>query len=264
MNLIILLLEDFISRIEHETPNHSTTDLLKIITGDAELRDERRVSHIRDVLRAESGDVLKVGQLGCRIGTATLHFPDDTKTSVLLKDVRLDKVCTPPAPIVLILALPEKDHFTQILHSVTVLGVKKIYLIDADEVSASCWGSHAIQRDALYETMLLGLEQTIDTDIPQVFLRRDVDRFLADELPGIVASSRQALMLDSSAATTPAHMGGVVDGAGPTTLLIGPANNFTAREQTQYQALGFERISFGRRVVPLVAAVRALVGRWSM
>lgn len=102
MNLIILLLEDFISRAESPTCTDSTCSAenttandstsLHAVMGVAELHDERRVSHIREVLRAETGDLLKVGQLGGLIGTAKLKFLNEAKSAVRLEDVRLDRV----------------------------------------------------------------------------------------------------------------------------------------------------------------------------
>ena len=54
------------------------------------------------------------------------------------------------------LALPERTVFTQVLHQVTVLGVKRVYVIGAAAVPASEWCAHQLQREAIAETLTFG------------------------------------------------------------------------------------------------------------
>jgi 16S rRNA (uracil1498-N3)-methyltransferase len=238
------------------TPQRSAC---RIVTGVVTLADARRVGHLRTVIRAVVGDTLKVGELNGLVGTAVVE--GITPESFRLR-VRLATLPPPPSPVTLILALPESTVFAQVLHQVTVLGVKTVYVIGAAGVPTTWWGAHILQRDSIAETLTLGLEQTIDTLLPAVHLRQDTARFMKSELPGLLASSRGLMLarqpgdevkLDQCHQTTD-----------PVTLLVGPAANFTLEEEQQFHELGFTSVSFGPRALHVTAAVHALVGRLTL
>eukprot|EP00035_Acanthoeca_spectabilis_P019687 m.429268 g.429268 ORF g.429268 m.429268 type:complete len:296 (+) comp16981_c0_seq1:855-1742(+) len=230
-----------------------------VVVGVALLTDERRVTHIHTVIKAAVGDTLKVGEVDGLMGTAVVLA--GSHESYRLR-VRLSVLPPPPSPVTLVLALPERTVFTQVLHQVTVLGVKRVYVIGAAAVPASEWGAHQLQREAIAETLTLGLEQTIDTTMPRVYLRQDTARFVRSELPELLAESRglmlarqpgETVQLDECHKTTE-----------PTTLLVGPLANFTEVEEQRFQELGFKPVSFGPRALQVTAAVHALVGRMTL
>eukprot|EP00038_Savillea_parva_P013773 m.212532 g.212532 ORF g.212532 m.212532 type:complete len:312 (+) comp26155_c0_seq1:210-1145(+) len=262
--------------VSASAPSATHTPLQPAVTGVVIVSDARRTTHMRTVLRAAVGDVLKVGEANGLIGTGTLesittsHTDGDgaeaseasASTSAYRLRVRLSHLPPPPSPVTVVLALPEKTVFVQILHQLTVLGVKRLYIIHADAVPASWWGSHALQRDALADTLTLGLEQTIDTTVPKVHLRQDTERFLATELPQLLATSRGLILAQQPGERVdldPCH-----PTSDPVTLVVGPSANFTDKEQETFMSLGCKPVSFGPRALHVTAAVHALVGRMTL
>lgn len=190
MNLILLWPEDWTEKEEEgddkavenrdesgahaaqETTASATgggTSRTRTVRGSAVLADDRRVGHVRNVIRAQVGDSLKVGEVDGLIGTATVTVLAHDR---VVLDVRLTQPPPPPSPVTLVLALPEKTTFAHVLHQVTVLGVKRVYIVGAAAVPGSWWGSHVLRRDSIREMLTLGLEQTIDTLMPEVHLRQ--------------------------------------------------------------------------------------------
>ena len=141
----------------------------RAVCGVAVLADDRRVGHVRNVIRSEVGDVLKVGEVDGLIGTATVTTLSHDRVVLA---VRLTQPPPAPSSVTLVLALPEKTTFAHVLHQVTVLGVKTVYVVGAVNVNASWWGAHVLRKDSIREMLTLGLEQAIDTTMPTVHLRQ--------------------------------------------------------------------------------------------
>mmetsp|Transcript_4494 Transcript_4494/g.11477 ORF Transcript_4494/g.11477 Transcript_4494/m.11477 type:complete len:262 (+) Transcript_4494:240-1025(+) len=261
MNLILLWARDWIERTGPPAGGDGAAAGGEgtAVIGVAVLADARRVGHISRVIKPVVGDTLKVGEVDGMVGTAVVDGISEHKYTL---HVKLDRPPPPPSPVTLVLALPERTTFTQILHQVTVLGVKAVYVIGAAAVPQTWWGAHQLQRDSIADTLTLGLEQTIDTALPRVHLRQDTARFMASELPDLLKVSKGLLLQrQPGEAISLAHVHTTVD---PVTLIVGPAANFTPEEEAAYCELGCELVSFGPRALQVTAAVHALVGRLTL
>jgi RsmE family RNA methyltransferase len=233
MNLILLFPDDMV------------TDARAQITG-------RRLRHVLEVHRAGVGDELVVGLLGGRIGTARVTRVDD---SLLEMDVRLDR--DPPAglPLTVVLALPRPKVLRRVLHSLSVMGVKRIVLVNAARVEKSYWQSPFLTTEAIDRQLVLGLEQSRDTSLPEVLLRQRFKPFVEDELPGMIKGSLSLVAHPGGLATCPR------DVRGPVTLAVGPEGGFVPYEIEKLVSLGFTLVSLGERVLNVEVAIPALVSR---
>ena len=233
MNLLLLLPEDFIS-----------SDRVQI--------RGRRLQHINKVLKARPGDSLKAGLLNGGTGSArliSLHH-EFAELSVALNDM------PPPAlPITLILALPRPKMLRRILQAITTLGVKQIHLIGSWRVEKSYWQSPFLAADKIHEQLILGLEQAIDTQLPEVHLQPLFKPFIEDKLNTIAAdSTRLVAHPGASAALGTAFQGKM-------TLAIGPEGGFIPYEIEKFSALGFSPVSLGPRILTVEVAVSSLISR---
>lgn len=100
----------------------------------------------------------------------------------------------PPAPVRLIIALTRSKNFPKLLETVTVLGVKEIFVINTERVWKLCWyeplisfvaqvepgywHTHTLERDHIRQRLTEGLEQAVDTVYPRVVLCKKWDRFV--------------------------------------------------------------------------------------
>ena len=216
------------------------------------LAADRRVVHVRTVHRAATGDTLRVGVLGGRMGTAVIVGLDDDGLEL---DVTLDRDPPTPLPLVLILALPRPKVMRRVLQTVAALGVKRLVLLATWRVEKSYWESPLLAEAALRAQLVLGLEQGGDTILPTVTLRRRFKPFIEDELPALAGGSRRLLAHPPAAIACPRAVDESV------TLAIGPEGGFTDYEVGAFAAQGFAAVALGPRVLRVEQAVPALVGR---
>jgi 16S rRNA (uracil1498-N3)-methyltransferase len=212
----------------------------------------RRFKHIAHIHRARVGDQLLVGQLGALTGTGeVLHLGE---SSVELK-VTLTEPAPAALPCQLVLALPRPPVLKRVLISATSLGVKKIFLIQTNRVEKSFWQSSALKPDVLRMQLILGLEQSKDTILPEVVLRRRFKPFVEDELPQILSGTTGFVAHPEEAQPCPKQL------PAPITLVIGPEGGFVPFEIQKLIASGCHAIHAGCRILRVETAVPFFLSR---
>jgi len=232
MNLILLLPDD-------------------LMDGTRARLSGRRLCHVQEVHRAAVGDSLVVGLLGGRIGAGTVTRIDD---AVLEMDIVLDR--DPPAglPLTIVLALPRPKVLRRVLFSMTVMGVKRIVLVNTARVEKSYWQSPFLAPDAVTRQLLLGLEQARDTMLPEVLLRQRFKPFVEDELPAVMEGTLPLVAHPGAQGACPREV------RGPVTLAVGPEGGFVPYEIEKFISLDFTAVSLGERVLNVETVVPALIG----
>lgn len=238
MNLIILEPGDFQSPASEPIP-------VATIRG-------RRLQHVLEVHRAEVGDALKVGLLNGEIGEGKVLRRDEQGITL---EIALHRAPPPPLPLTLILALPRPKMLKRTIQHATALGVKKLYLINSYRVEKSYWQSPWLAEDQLREQCLLGLEQAVDTTMPQLELRKRFKPFVEDELPAIAADSVR--LVAHPVTDTPCP----VDIRQQTTLAVGPEGGFIPYEVEKLQEAGFLPVHLGPRILRVETALPVLLSR---
>lgn len=225
------------------------TDLLE--PGLARI-DSRRFQHICQVHRVALGDSLRVGLLNGDIGSGKVVALNSDFVELR---VALQRPPPPPLSITLILALPRPKMLKRIIQHVTALGVKKIYLVNAYRVEKSYWQTPWLAEEKLREQCLLGLEQAIDTKMPQIELRKRFKPFVEDELPAIAGKSLKLVAHPITGQPCP------VDIAEPATLAVGPEGGFIPYEVEKLQRVGFAAVHLGPRILTVETVLPVLIGR---
>ena len=233
MNLLLLLPDDL---------THSNQAK---ITG-------RRHQHIVQVIKAKLGDALNAGVLNGAMGTATI-IAQDTNTTVV--SLALNQPPPQPLPLTLILALPRPKVLRRVLQAITTLGVKQIHLIGSWRVEKSYWQSPFLESEKIQQQLLLGLEQTMDTQIPDVHLHPYFKPFAEDQLKAIAGETSCIVAHPTAKAIAPtAHEGAL-------TLAIGPEGGFIPYEIQKFEAAGFQAATLGARILSVEVAVSSLISR---
>ena len=248
MNLILLLEEDWIE-----------SDRRVRLLG-------RRRRHVLKIHRAGLGDELKVGRIDGAVGVGRIVHIDE---SSLEMEVRLEADPPPPLALTLVLALPRPPVLRRVLISVTSMGIKRIFLLNASGVEKSFWQSRALNEDALFEQCLLGLEQARDTQMPEVLLRKRFKPFVEDELKGLITPGRAFVAEPAGTVTAPSAG---LPTARPTTpgqraepvfLAVGPESGWIPHELGCLEQAGLERISLGVRPLRVETVLPALIARFA-
>jgi len=233
MNLILLFNGDFVSN------------------GRVRLAG-RRLEHLCAVHRAEVGDSLRVGLLGGKMGAGRVVSIDD---QALEMDVELDTEPPPKLPLTLIVALPRPKVLNRVIAAATSLGAARIVLLNAWKVEKSYWKSPKLQEDNLLHQRVLGLEQAVDTVLPELRLERLFTPFVHDALPTLANGATCLLAHPGAGVPCPANVDGHC------VLTLGPEGGFIAGEVTALEEAGFSLVALGTRTLRVETAMAASVGR---
>ncbi len=232
MNLIILNPEDI-------------NEGKALITG---LKLEHILTHIKPVV----GETLKAGILNGPIGEGTVTEISETGLALTLN---LQNPPPPPLPLKLILAMPRPKVLNRVIQHAASMGIKEIYIIKTWRVEKSYWETPMLDEESLYRQMITGLEQSRDTILPVINIRKRFKPFVEDELPEII---RGALALVAHPAGEMECPRGVNS---PVTLAIGPEGGFIPYEIDALQKIGFETVSIGERILRVETAIPFIIGR---
>ncbi|MBI5415488.1 MAG: 16S rRNA (uracil(1498)-N(3))-methyltransferase [Candidatus Omnitrophica bacterium] len=213
---------------------------------------DHRYVHVRDIHRAGVGDELKVGLIGGRVGAGKITSLTE---GALEMDVRFDQDPPPALAVTLILALPRPNILKRSLQTASAMGVKRIFLVNSARVEKSFWLSPVLRPERVREQMVLGLEQAVDTILPEVELRPLFKPFVEDELAGLIRGTQALAAHPESPTPCPRSVNQ------PVTLLIGPEGGLIPYEVEKLTALGFTPVHLGKRVLRVDTAVPALLAR---
>jgi len=215
------------------------------------LRD-RRLRHLQEVHRAESGDHLRVGRLGGAMGEGRL-----LRLTTDLAELEVGFEQPPPAklPLTLLLALPRPKMLRRVLQTVAAMGVPRLVLLNSYRVEKSFWQTPFLEPAAIREQLILGLEQARDTVLPEVQVEKRFKPFVEDRLPALAAGSLGLVGHPGDFPSCPRAVGQ------PVTLAIGPEGGWIPYEVDKLQDAGLAPVQLGERILRVETAVTALLAR---
>ena len=208
------------------------------------MRDER-FAHIRDVLRAKPGERLRAGVVdGPRYEAEVASI--DAEACAL----RLVREQSPlPEPTVdLLLALPRPKCLRRLWPQLAAIGVRRLYIAQAEKVDRSYWGSHLLDPAEYRPLLLEGLAQAGDTRLPRIRLAKRLKPLVEDEL-----APATRLQVGGASRRT-ARTGGA-----RALLAVGPEGGWSDYELRMFAACGFETFGLGERTLRTDTACIALL-----
>ena len=207
---------------------------------------DHRAAHIREVLRAQVGDTLRVGLLGGLCGQGVIE-------AVEASGVRLGvQLSEPPPPrhrFDIVLALPRPKMLRRILRQCAEFGVANLHLIQSARVEKSYWQSPLLQPARVEDALLAGLERSRDTIAPRVHLHRRFRPFIEDQLPGLCAG-RPCWLADMGAPMSLAEAP-----PGPALVMVGPEGGFVPFEVQLAESVQAQRVGLGERILSVDTAL---------
>ena len=217
--------------------------------GTVRLSDQR-ATHIRDVLRASPGQVLRTGTLNGLAGTSTILTLSETQ--VLLRPEHAQR--QPEPWFDLLLAAPRPKVLKRLWPQLAALGVGRVVLLNANKVE-KCYFSSQWLEPAFYRPLLVeGLTQAGLTRLPEVWVRPRFKPFVEDEMDGLFSGALRLLAHPGPRTSAQAF------GAGGRPLLaVGPEGGWTDYEVKMLRAHGFQFFSLGERTLRTDTACIALI-----
>ena len=215
---------------------------------------ETKSWHILNILKLQQGDKIRVGIINGKIGTGKI-------LSTASGRVTIEIDCSIKAPrhpeIQLILAMPRPKVLRRILKCISSTGIKSIYLINCFKVEKSYWQTPLLAQDIVNKALVSGLEQSVDTILPKIHLRRLFKPFVEDELSRIAGSTEKLIAHPNAKNPCPASVNNSI------TVVIGPEGGFSEYEVTKFEEIDFKRVSIGQRILSVETAVPYILGRIS-
>lgn len=217
---------------------------------------DHRAQHIVKVLRAEVGDHVRVGLINGAMGSGVIlaikkNFPFFVEMDLNLSDPPKNN----PA-LDLILALPRPIMLKRILSQVTALGVGTIHLINANRVEKSFWEAGILQREEYHSHLLQGLEQAVDTRLPEIRIHPQFKPFIEDFFPSLAGNYHRLILAHPTGSRLLAD---VIDSRnGRVALAVGPEGGWVDYEVEKFREQGFLCCTIGERILKVDTAVIAL------
>jgi RsmE family RNA methyltransferase len=221
---------------------------------------DRRATHIRKTLRSKKGDTIRVGIINGLIGSGLVR---KIEPGLVVLEIKTDTPPPPKIPTSLILALPRPIMLKRVLAQTASLGIEKIFLINANRVEKSFFKASLLTEDNLREYLLLGLEQAIDTRLPEISIHHRFRPFIEDYLPETTRDCPIKLV---------AHPGGektltpslLPEPASPALIAIGPEGGWVDFEIDLFRQQGFSCFSLGPRILRVDTAVPAILSQFQL
>lgn len=119
---------------------------------------DRQQTHVTKVIKAQAGDVLRVGVLNGKIGDG-VYEPPSGDQSGYIHSLNLSLPAPDPLPLTLVMALPRPNMLKRTLQNITAMGVKELYLIHSSKVEKSYWQSRFYKQTLYMNVLCKGLNK---------------------------------------------------------------------------------------------------------
>jgi len=215
--------------------------------------DGNRAAHICGVLKLGCGDTLRVGLINGATGMAEILRVGNN--SVELRCV-FDGVIPSLPSIDLLLALPRPKVMKRLWAPLASMGVGRIILTNAAKVERNYFDTHWLQPSKYNPLLREGLEQSGDTHMPQVDIKRRLKPFVEDELDNEFPESQRILFHPRNAMNVSELK---AQETSRVLIAVGPEGGWTDYELEMFEKQGFHCVSMGWRVLRTDTACIALM-----
>ncbi|MQU06610.1 16S rRNA (uracil(1498)-N(3))-methyltransferase [Pseudomonas helleri] len=223
------------------------------IAADRVILRDRRLTHMQDVHRAAVGDTLRVGRIGGLMGSAELVRLEAKEAELVI--LSLDQAPPPKLPLTLLLALPRPKMLRRVLQTVASMGVPKVVLVNSYRVEKSFWQTPFLEPEAIREQLILGLEQSRDSVLPDIIIEKRLKPFVEDRLPAMADGTLGLVGHPGNYPDCPRGLSEAV------TLAIGPEGGWIPYEIDLLVNAGLQPVQLGARILRVETAVTALLAR---
>lgn len=235
MNLILIYREEL-------QDNRAT------ITGD-------KLKHLRKILKVKVGDRVKVGIVGEKIGTGLVEAI--SRESALLQ-ITTEREPPERLPIHLILAIPRPIMLKRVLAQAASIGIDTISLVRSKRVEKSFLESSIVEQENFTPALLKGLEQAVDTQMPQVNLFHRFKPLIENLAESTTEPNRLQLIAHPQGEMTLPEAARNAGGK-RITVAIGPEGGWIDYEVEQFVSIGFTPFTLGERILRVDTAVPAIL-----
>jgi RsmE family RNA methyltransferase len=143
----------------------------------------------------------------------------------------------------------------RVFQTIAAMGVPRLILVNSYRVEKSFWQTPFLEPEAIREQLILGLEQSRDTVLPEVMIEKRFKPFVEDRLPAIADGTLGLVGHPGDYPPCPRAVDTAV------TLAIGPEGGWIPYEVELLAKAGLQPVQLGERILRVETAVTALLAR---
>jgi RsmE family RNA methyltransferase len=204
-----------------------------------------RARHVVDVLRATSGQDIRVGIVDGPFGVGTVTTVGDATVDLCCT---FDDAVPSRPPVDLLLALPRPKVMRRLWAQLAGLGVGRIILTNAERVERHYFDAHVLSPEIYTPLLIEGLQQARDTRLPLVTIARRLKPLIEDELEALCPGTVRIVLHPGADAPLDA-VARAADVATRILLAIGPEGGWNEFELALLGAHGFVEARMGSRTL---------------
>ena len=228
--------------------NELVADNKAVISG-------KRKDYLIDRHQIKAGLTLRGGLRNALLGKVTIE-----KLSAKEIEISLDLSKAPPQRLAidLIVAVPRPQAVKRLLYFAAISGLRSLSFIRTERVHKSYLSSKALSQEGIEQKLIEGLEQAVDTVMPEVKVIPFFKEFLAS-LGSFDPLKEQRLLCCT--VNTAMSLDGLLGDQQISSykLAIGPELGWNQFEIASLSAAGFKQLSLGERIFPVdLAATTAI------
>jgi 16S rRNA (uracil1498-N3)-methyltransferase len=222
---------------------------------------DHRAKHIVKVLRSEPGDCIRVGEINGKIGTGEVLKTKNKYPFLVELRVNLSEKPGPRPSIDLLLAMPRPIMLKRILSQLAALGIGTIYIINANRVEKSFWDAGILTEKESRPHLLHGLEQAVDTRLPQIKIFRHFRPFVEEYLPDLSSKYSSLIIGHPDSENSLSHC--LSGNSGRVLYGVGPEGGWVDFEIEKFLHAGMNAFSIGNRILKVDTAAVSIHSRIS-
>jgi 16S rRNA (uracil1498-N3)-methyltransferase len=246
-------------------------------------KDDYRTVHAAKVLGLRNGDTVRAGLVRQELltDTATIQWIPEGKVKKAEPlgngdppgslQISLHDLQEPPSQldmkVSLLLALPRPLQLGRILPMIAQMGVDQLVLTGAKKVPKDYFGSHLFRKPEQFtEKLVEGLCQAGDVRLPQLWIRKNLRDFVAQELDVLFPKDQYARVIAHPQRVDDKSINRMKDVVFPCDtdkrllLAVGPEGGWEEPgELDGFRELGFQQVTLGTRVLRSDVAVISLL-----
>lgn len=226
------------------------------VCGQTFVITDRRATHVRQVLRAEVGQCLRVGLLEGPLGTGRVEHIDEHAVRL---ECEFDPAPPAPSNVDLILAIARPKSLRKALMDVACMGVDRLVLLRTWRVEKPYLTSELLEPAGYEPVFFEGMMQGRTTRMPRVQVETCFKPFVEDRAEAFLEGTSVRLVAHPSG---PKSISAVRIGpAERVALVVGPEGGLIDYELQAFARLGFGAVRMGPWPLRVEAACVALLAQ---
>ncbi|UVC50091.1 hypothetical protein MACK_003956 [Theileria orientalis] len=200
-----------------------------------EIRDKTTISHLKNVLKVNEGKTLKIGVVNSLQDYATVEKVEEGSITLRLSDkFKVNPPLIEKSPIDLVVGIPRPKSLDKLLQ---------------------------LTRESIEQSLLLGLQQGVDTLMPEVEIFQSLGEY---ERKFVSKNYALKLIAHPDSLDTLGSLKLNTHAKGPILVAIGPEGGWLDHELEYYSNLGFVQFKLTDRILRTEVAAVAILSQLTL